>query len=377
MTRRVRISILLCAGAVLAVGVAGGHVVRSGLFTRLRSPSPALHTNEAYVESVRAPSLNLQDVREVFGFVFSQLPRTVHVYPTENYYYFRFWAGGQELWGNLRLDVEDRARGLVSFAYFTARSSPEGVVAEPTSRHLNVGPADGARLMQNGPLQYTLSYRGKTVTFLLNGLAQTLPDGLTLRDGETFVGRTFDESGFQLVLVYDTTAKGFRFLLDPTAPLPDVLQDAGQRLQLGYRTGLAFYDDAERHRRVLIGVNAANVGVNNYYDGPFDQLPDNTLTETKFQEFASRAYPTLHMDKRGFFLNEKGEKLGNRLAVQPYLAYRSFDQLTWFLWYCQNQAPGGDTLACLTKDPNAGVPTPRSPEKGGAASPAGKMPQAS
>ena len=49
----------------------------------------------------------------------SQLPDEVNVYPTENYYYFKFYEAGREVWGNIRLDVDYRKEGEVSFAYFS------------------------------------------------------------------------------------------------------------------------------------------------------------------------------------------------------------------------------------------------------------------
>src|SRR5690606_24730787 len=57
--------------------------------------TPRLETNEAYIEAVTRPAdLSTSDVMAVFAFVFASLPDRVKVYPTEDYYYFRFYAGG-------------------------------------------------------------------------------------------------------------------------------------------------------------------------------------------------------------------------------------------------------------------------------------------
>jgi hypothetical protein len=46
---------------------------------------------------------------------------------------------------------------------------------------------------------------------------------------------------------------------------------------MGKRTGFAFYQDGLRHRKILVGVYEANYRLNTYFDGPFDQLPDNFI----------------------------------------------------------------------------------------------------
>ena len=54
----------------------------------------------------------------VFQYVFSRLPPEVHVYPTENYYYFSFFSEGKWFWGNMRFGVDERDRGLLPFVYY-------------------------------------------------------------------------------------------------------------------------------------------------------------------------------------------------------------------------------------------------------------------
>lgn len=315
------------------------------------APLPYLSMNQQYIDDARRVGVNLDRVEDVFAFVFSQLPSSVKVYPTENYYYYRFWSGGNEIWGNLRFDVDGRERGEISFAYFTFTEQPDGSGGpEPISNHKNVGPKDGLLVKERSSLVYDLKYQGKTVTFHLNDLPQNLPDSLSLTEDEEFLFRTFDESGFQLVFVYDRQANSFRYILDPTAPLPDRLREVAPGVVIGYRSGFAFYHDKEYNRRLLIGVRQENVRRNNYYDGPFDQLADNWLAATKFQEYATRVYPKIHINARGFFLDDAGERTGNRLAVQAYMQYRSLPQLAWLMWHCENNEEY--FLGCLTRDPN-------------------------
>ena len=62
--------------------------------------------------------MDMEDIDGVFWYLFSKLDSEVFVYPTENYYYFVFLANGREFWGNFRLPVEERDKGLLSFAYW-------------------------------------------------------------------------------------------------------------------------------------------------------------------------------------------------------------------------------------------------------------------
>ncbi|MDH3740493.1 MAG: hypothetical protein OER56_02750, partial [Hyphomicrobiales bacterium] len=91
----------------IAAGSAGAHEM------------PRVSTNQSYIESARhASPLDIEDKRAVFQHVLNALPDTVTVYPTENYYYFSFHHAGIRYAGNIRLDIEDRDKGLVHVNYF-------------------------------------------------------------------------------------------------------------------------------------------------------------------------------------------------------------------------------------------------------------------
>ena len=66
----------------------------------------------------RATTLNIDDPMAVFGFVMSQLPERVKVYPTENYYYFGFMHNGIRYAGNIRLDASNRDDGKADLRVF-------------------------------------------------------------------------------------------------------------------------------------------------------------------------------------------------------------------------------------------------------------------
>ena len=273
-----RPSVLLSIVLLLA-GVAFSSVVVTGLAeNRLPSVQPveqqslSVSFNQNYIEEIRSVQMNLDDPQVVFDYVFAQLPDAVRVYPTENYYYFRFYANNQAIWGNMRLDPENRDNGLLSFGYFGAHNRPERPEdLDYSGDFKQLSKADGVIVTKENPLQYTVAYKGKTVVFNLHNVPQTLPDGFRLLKGDKFMARTFDESGFQFILLYNESQPQFRFVLDETAPLPDVLYELEPGLLAGRLSGFVFYTDTTTGQKILVGVDADNVRRNNYYDGPLDR----------------------------------------------------------------------------------------------------------
>lgn len=346
---------MLCLG--FSLGVAAVALLLSSInFSVVNRNFPQITTNQQFIESTRTSRLNLNDVDAVFAQVFSQLPDQVIVYPTENYYYFKFFDGPHEVWGNIRLDSEDRKMGKISFAYYLALNRPEAPFYLKQNLHYKIFDPDGGgpTLQQIAPLSYEMAYRGKKVIFQLNDLPQTVPRGLKLQPSESFLYRTFDESGFQFALLFDDTSASFRFILDPTAPIPDTLVSIADHLYIGRRSGFAFYQDDELHRLILIGVDQKNLRENNYFDGPFDQLADNFVHDDTLLQAFERAFPmvTGKITSRGvLFDTEKNEKY-NRIALQPHLKYISYAHLLQFVTACEQEA-GTDTSqrnACLTHD---------------------------
>ena len=76
---------------------------------------------------------------------------------------------------------------------------------------------------------------------------------------------------------------------------------------------------------------------NNWYDGPFDQMPDNYIYLGKipeYKEYIEATYPGVKgkIDKFGNYL----ENDGVRVAVGPYYVYFSTDDLS-FVRSCKSQ----------------------------------------
>src|SRR3954463_1283521 len=130
--------------------------------------TPALQTNQSYVEELARPTdINVDDLMSVFGYVMSQLPERVKVYPTENYYYFGFFHNGIRYAGNIRLDASNRDDGKVIFAYFEDTSQ---WYENADVKHRILAAADGVKLEKVEHLVYRLTFQDRTVTFALNDL---------------------------------------------------------------------------------------------------------------------------------------------------------------------------------------------------------------
>jgi hypothetical protein len=317
----------------------------SGRVALGRGPGPGarLTTNQEFIESLRS-GFDPNNVKAVFGWVFSKLPRSVKVYPTENYFYFSFFAGGRCYWGNFRLGVEDRDRGILHFVYWPYSDDPRRP-DDSASWVRAFSARDGLSLRRLGPLRYAATYRGKRVVFGLNNLSQRRPRSLRLGRDEKYLGRSCDESGIHFFLVYAAVHKHFMWILDERLQAPR-LEKVHRELSVDPVSGFAFVNDRGRRRKILVGVSARNVRRNNYWDGPFDQLPDN-FVRPELARCMEEAYPYTkgRIDRFGKFLDQPGF----RVALTPYLEYRSLEEMKKWVSDCRRQ-PRGEFCACITYD---------------------------
>jgi hypothetical protein len=251
--------------------------------------------------------------------VLGSLRERVQVYPTENYYYFGFSHNGITYAGNIRLAAADRDEGKVHFFY---GPSPTDWYSNPPERYVALGAAEGVTVERTAPLVYRVSHGGRRVSFVLNDLSQVRPpDGLLAAD-ESFVGPIFDESGIQFFLVFNSRANVFHYLLDETERAGDEFVAAGERIEIGKRTGFAFYKDGSR--KILIGVDRRQSGLNTYLDGPFDQLPENFIEGETLRAAIHASDPSSRgkIDRLGYFTSRR-----NRYLVHPYMRYRDKNEL--------------------------------------------------
>jgi hypothetical protein len=288
-----------------------------------------VETIDRFVEEVmRTDALDIKDTLAVLEFVFSSLPDRVKVYPTENYFYFRFVHDGLTYGGNFRLDVRDRDQGKIQFGYYEelAPWKPEETGLE---RYMVLDASHGVEVARLDPLVYRVTYKGKSVVFELNDLSQVRPPAGSLGADETFLGPIFDESAVRFFLVFNRKLKIFHFVLDETVRVPDEFfaLPGSDRILIGKRSGFAFYRDHRLPRKVLIGVYMVNSEVNNYYDGPFDQLPDNFIKGEELREAMIASDPSLKgkIGRLGHFPDEE-----QRFGIHPYMLYKDTGELLRF-----------------------------------------------
>jgi hypothetical protein len=292
--------------------------------------SSLLLLNQEWIEGLSTQNLDLEDVDEVFWHIFSKLPDEVTVYPSENYFYFVLYVDGRQIWGNMRLAAGRREQGVLSFAYFEFKESPY-VIDPRIQRSKFFTDADGLLITELDRFTFVVRYNKREVTFNLHKIPQEPPKLFDLAEGEIFVMRTFDESGYQFFLLFNEEHDYLFWVLNEEELIPDELMPFDSDVVVGRRSGFAFIIDTPNDdRKVLAAIRGANATINNYYDGPFDQLADNYVDETNISEYLQRASPTLRgrIDKYGYFTDREGS---GRVAVSPYYVYFSETDLLQFL----------------------------------------------
>ncbi len=279
---------------------------------------PRLETNQFYIEQLaRKTTLPLADPLAMFGHVLGGLPERVKIYPTENYYYFHFMQNGVRYSGNIRLDRSDRDNGKVHFAYFADR----GELQDEAGTYRLLGAEEGVKVERLERFLYRVSFGGKHVLFELNDLSAVQPPAGALGADEKFLGPIFDESGIRFFLIFNPKLKLFHYVLDETVAVPEEFAAAkkSDRILIGKRTGFAFYRDHRLERKILIGVFESNAMANNYFDGPFDQLPDNFIAGEELRDAILAVEPGLK-GKIDRFGSDPGG--ASRFLIGPYAHYR-------------------------------------------------------
>ena len=145
------------------------------------SDVPRVQTIDGIVDEVmRTYTVDIKDIMAVLDLIFAGLPERVKVYPTENYFYFRFIHNGLQYAGNFRLDAIDRDEGKIQFGYYEelAPWKPDGMGIE---RYLVLNASHGVQVERIDPLVYRVTYKGKSVLFELNDLSQVKPPAGALK----------------------------------------------------------------------------------------------------------------------------------------------------------------------------------------------------
>jgi hypothetical protein len=309
--------------------------------------TPTIIFNQQIIDGLNS-QLQVEDTTAVFRAVFFALAPEAMVYPTENYYYFQIYTGGKTIGGNLRLDAEDRDQGIIHLGYFEYDENGRHQDREGWARSFSA--RDGAIVTRLGRFLYSVAFAGKTVTFRLNDLTGEKPGKATLRPEEVFVGPVFDESGLSFFLLFNTKTKHFMYTLNEHGYVPEHFANVSDEVLIGVRTAFAFYLDRKNNRKILIGAHGWSVDRNSYYDGPFDQLPDNFIDSAHLGAYIEEAYPAIKgkINRYGEYKNQ----MGARVLVFPYMVYYDDEELTKIVTDCKaSKAIEDEFYACITPDP--------------------------
>lgn len=334
----------------LVLSVCTGFAVSSPARAEQAPPLPRLFTHQSFVEdALHRTSLPIEDTKAVFAYVLGALPDRVKVYPTENYFYFRFVHNSVQYAGNIRLATENRDDGFVHFAY----SIDFAEYKEQDKVHYQLfGPKDAVKVEKLAALVYRVSLGDKSVVFELNDLSKVAPPLHAVGPDERYIGPVFDDSALRFFLTYNTKLQLFHYILDETVPVTDTFtrSRATDRIVIGRRTGFAFYRDHRLNRKILIGVFEGNARVNNYFDGPFDQLPDNFIEGESLRSAILEVEPSLKGRIDRFGAAPNGE---TRFMIGPYMHYRDEEELTSFHSCAEDKTLPADLYyACFLVDPD-------------------------
>lgn len=302
------------------------------------SKSIPIYTNEAFIRGLRDQSLRIDKPQEVFAFVLSRIGPEVSVFPSENYYYFKFPAAGRIFSGAIHLTPGKRDSGIVSFSYH------EEVVEDSAAVFSNYkmlyaikefqefGHKDGVLVKKLHDLAYSVSYGKTKVVFHLDPDPGTssLP---VLEASEELAGRSFDESGLAFFLVFEKENSTFYWILDETGYVPEHFTPLTSDTLIGVRTKYVFYQDPAANRKMLVAVEKTEVQRNSWYDGPFDQLPDNAIVLGRIRglkskiESAGLAEPSEgvtdgRIDELGQYIDTLQKPLQISVSISPYVQYR-------------------------------------------------------
>ena len=310
----------------------------------------SLLTNAAFIDGLYSSDVNLGDPKAVLKFVLDSLPDKVVVYPTENYFYFRFTAQGQNVKGSLSFFAHNRDEGYVGIGYIVFNEFPDTTYDNGRlGGGAEFNDANGVVVKKISDFDYTVTLGDRTVEFILNDVGLVPPQKAQLLPSEQYVGTSFDESGLKFVLIYNRVANRVYWVLNEDGVVAEEFKSylPEKHLVKGYRTHFVLYDDANHSRKILVGAKGENVLANNWYDGPFDQMPDNYVKIGKIDyDAVMRAYYAEGRVNQylGYYTNE-----GTRIAVAPYTVY--FDASYFdFIGECEdNQGSNLDAFyACIT-----------------------------
>ncbi len=305
------------------VAIAGGYMVFAGLrgHDQHGARRSGLFTHDQFVDGLYT-GIDPRDSVAVFNYIFGQLPDEVTVYPSENYYYFKLNLHGYTFGGAIMLFSTHIDSGDVEFGYSVR---VEDKVRQKDVKDWGAGcllnSTSGMYVEKIDPFNYRLTYNGRSVLFKLYRDRIGPPLHSRLMANEICVGPSFDDSGLKFYLIYNKANKGLFWILNEDGFVPERLRPFGRHGLMGERTGFVFFNDSSNQRRILVGVDGYNILQNNWFDGPFDQMPDNYV---KAGLITVKPYLDAHYNLADDAIDQYGHfkgTTGSRVPVAPYTVY--------------------------------------------------------
>ena len=241
---------------------------------------------------------------------------------------------------------ELRTQGVIGFTYSL------GVPGRDKTISVRFGRRQGLYMMGLGRHRWLCQYGWSTVVFVLNPIHMVPPTQARLLPGEVWAAPVLDESGLQFHLVFQSDPPHLFWILNQDLPVAEGFDHITTDIAIGRRTRFAYYIDQPNHRWILVGVDRRNSVENTWYDGPFDQIPDEIDSGgLGLRKYFEIVYPNVRgqIDEHGRYkLIPQSE-----VAVTPWMLYDNVEDLG-LIEKCKQSFTGPAFYSCITPDPFAG-----------------------
>lgn len=277
-------------------------------------------TNEQYIDGLKQGKLDFNDPKEVFYALLQSLGDKAVVYPSEHYYYYSMNYKGRPISGCILFSQKHLDSNIVHFSFIEKYPHDNFNSRNTIGGSGKYDKSDGVSITSIGDTIYNVKYKDLSVDFhfYLPGLQPPTKQKIT--EDETFLCNAMDESGLKHALVYNEAVNSLYWVLNEDEMVLDTFVTYVESILIGKRTQFAYYNDTINNRKLLIGVEMDNVMNNNWFDGPFDQLPDTyiKLGKLDLKKYVDRVYgfPEDKIGKYLSYLNKHG-----RVAICPYMVY--------------------------------------------------------
>ena len=246
--------------------------------TTLKSQTlPDIRTNEDYINGLDKEATNFDEKEEVFYQLLKSFNKHVVVYPSEHYFYYEFHLEGRPISGSILFSQEHIDSNKLFFCYVEKYHKEFTLVYKPKRIGGNgaLSEKDGVFIKKKNPFLYNVTFRDVSVDFEFFDPGIEKPKHLKLIENEKFLCNGMDESGLMHSLIYNEKMNNLFYVLNEDEKTPETFYKYNDELLIGKRTEFVYYNDSINNRKILIGVFVENVLNNNWFDGPFDQLPDS------------------------------------------------------------------------------------------------------